>query len=139
MWDKAAREARGPDTAANLADDPAALAALLAAEPKGNRRNNRGAAPSSRFRGVSWAKKDRRWRAAIKHRGKARHLGSFALEAVAARAYNRAARELKGARAVLNAVDEAEEGSGSDGNDDEAAALMPQPAAPDPSVGECAV
>eukprot|EP01045_Picozoa_sp_COSAG04_P052575 COSAG04_NODE_22482_length_354_cov_0.792157_1_plen_85_part_10 len=52
------------------------------------------AAKSSRYRGVRWIKKRRKWRAEIKIGGKQRHLGSFDDEDDAARAYAAACREL---------------------------------------------
>eukprot|EP01045_Picozoa_sp_COSAG04_P003698 COSAG04_NODE_153_length_22436_cov_37.366029_1_plen_275_part_00 len=51
---------------------------------------------SSRYVGVSWAKKARRWAAAINHEGRSQHLGLFVEEAAAARAYDEAARRLRG-------------------------------------------
>ena len=93
VWDKAARELRGPDTPANFADDPLALAAALKAEPKKK--------TSSRFVGVNWEKRRQRWKAQIRAGGKHRHLGYFVLEEVAARAYKRAS-ELRGDTAIPN-------------------------------------
>ena len=43
----------------------------------------------SRFRGVTWHKKDKKWQAAIKCRGVSRHLGHFRSEVEAALAYDR--------------------------------------------------
>lgn len=65
---------------------------------------------SSRFRGVTWHKKTRKWQAGAKHRdepgGKDRfhHGGLHATEEAAARAYNRLARRLFGSFAVLNRI-----------------------------------
>jgi hypothetical protein len=57
---------------------------------------------SSQFKGVSWYRRDGRWRAYIKVNGKERHLGYFADELAAARAYDRAAAEHFGEFACLN-------------------------------------
>jgi hypothetical protein len=57
---------------------------------------------SSRFRGVTWSEKDRVWIAQIHPDGSRRHLGAFAVEEDAARAYDREARKVWGKRASLN-------------------------------------
>lgn len=57
---------------------------------------------SSQYKGVHWATRDRRWRAAIKCDGKSKYLGTFWTERDAALAYDMAARELFGEYAVLN-------------------------------------
>lgn len=57
---------------------------------------------TSRFRGVCWNKKNRRWQAAINSSGKYIYLGSFISEDEAARAFDRAAIRLRGHRAKLN-------------------------------------
>ena len=51
---------------------------------------------SSPYVGVAWAKKDRRWQAQIYHEGRQQALGLFVEEAAAARAFDKAARELRG-------------------------------------------
>lgn len=48
-------------------------------------------ASSSRFRGVTWSKATTKWLASIKVEGHSYHLGSFAIEEDAARAYDQAA------------------------------------------------
>lgn len=60
--------------------------------------------PRSGYRGVSRAKHGYRqpWTARIGHKGETYHLGYFADPADAARAYDEAARRLKGDRAVTN-------------------------------------
>ena len=57
------------------------------------------AQPSSRYVGVSWFKPQRRWRAEIRHEGRNQSLGYFAEEEAAARAFDEAARRLRGDRA----------------------------------------
>lgn len=57
---------------------------------------------TSKFRGVSWAKKDKRWVAYIYPDGKQKYLGSFISEEMAARAYDTAARQFIGESAKLN-------------------------------------
>jgi len=59
-------------------------------------------APSSQYLGVSWCPRRKKWVAHIKHKGKARNLGLFAVEEDAARAHDRAAWELWGEYACLN-------------------------------------
>lgn len=51
---------------------------------------------SSRHKGVSWHRATRKWRATIKANGKSRHLGTFASEEDAARAYAEAALAIQG-------------------------------------------
>ncbi len=51
----------------------------------------RGRKCTSQFKGVSWKKRDSKWRASITVGGKARHLGTFDSEEQAAIAYNLAA------------------------------------------------
>ena len=45
---------------------------------------------------MSWAKRDRRWEAAIRHHGQKQHLGLFSEEVMAAHAFDTAARQLRG-------------------------------------------
>jgi len=58
-------------------------------ENTGNLRKYRG---SSQYKGVSWDKRDKRWRAVVRVHGVTKHLGRFTEEADAARAYDAAAR-----------------------------------------------
>ncbi len=51
------------------------------------------------FKGVGWAKTQRRWKIAIIHQGKTINLGFRLSEEEAARVYDRAARLLRGDRA----------------------------------------
>ena len=57
---------------------------------------------TSRFRGVCWYKRTRRWKAKIFKDGVAFHLGYFSDENEAAMAYDRSARQLFGSEAILN-------------------------------------
>ena len=59
---------------------------------------------SSRFKGVSWYKRFQKWRASICKDGRDHHLGCFADESDAARAYNGAAVRMFGEFALLNEV-----------------------------------
>lgn len=67
---------------------------------KGAQANN-----TSGFKGVQFYKRTGKWHAKIKLHGKERHLGYFATAAQAAEAYNRAAFEIHGDFAYLNAVE----------------------------------
>eukprot|EP01046_Picozoa_sp_COSAG06_P034452 COSAG06_NODE_3610_length_5124_cov_4.885572_1_plen_725_part_10 len=57
--------------------------------------------PRSRFTGVSWSEKSSKWRVEIGHEGRNKHVGYFAREQeeAAARAYDDAARQLRGPEA----------------------------------------
>lgn len=57
---------------------------------------------TSKYKGVCWRKRERRWYASIRFKGVVRALGTYLAEDDAARAYDRAARELHGQFAVLN-------------------------------------
>lgn len=57
---------------------------------------------SSPFKGVTFHKQTRKWESHIRHEGHKRHLGLFADEADAARAYDAAALDLFGGYAALN-------------------------------------
>lgn len=73
-----------------------------------NSRNYRKPAGSSQYRGVSWVKRDKAWAARISSgNGGKRSLGNFKDEIEAAKAYDRAAREMHGEFAVLNFPDAA--------------------------------
>jgi hypothetical protein len=61
---------------------------------------------TSRFKGVGWHSKDRKWRVRIQINGRRRQFGEFAVEEEAAHAYDRAAREAFGEFAALNFPDE---------------------------------
>ncbi len=70
------------------------------AQNNANRRKCRTA--SSQYLGVSYNKRRRKWIAHIKDQGKERYLGSYDIEADAARAYDRAAVAIHGPYAALN-------------------------------------
>lgn len=57
---------------------------------------------TSKFKGVSWIKRDSKWGAAIKVNGKALNLGSYFSEEEAARAYDENALKYFGEFALLN-------------------------------------
>ena len=59
---------------------------------------------SSRFKGVRWSKRDKRWYARIRFNGKQIHLGTFVVEVDAAKTYNKAAIKMHGKFAKLNIV-----------------------------------
>jgi len=61
---------------------------------------------SSRFKGVSWHSRWRRWQARVQFNHKRYHLGYFDNEQDAARAYNKAASRLFGKFACLNKIEE---------------------------------
>ena len=57
---------------------------------------------SSRFRGLSWHKRDKAWRVAIRVNGERIELGGFRSEVEAAKAYDDAAKKYHGSKALLN-------------------------------------
>lgn len=59
---------------------------------------------SSGYKGVRWHAKDRKWNARIKKDKIERHLGGFNTPEEAARAYDKAAKELFGEYACINGV-----------------------------------
>lgn len=60
--------------------------------------NRRSASYSSSYMGVSWHKRDKKWRASIK----GKYIGSFKTEEAAAKAYDQKAYELYEDKAILN-------------------------------------
>jgi hypothetical protein len=64
----------------------------------------------SKYRGVSWNKKNKKWDANINYDGKKHHVGYFEGEEEAARIYDKAARAQHGDKAQLNFPAEGESG-----------------------------
>lgn len=58
----------------------------------------------SKYKGVTWLKKNKKWRAEITIKGKSKHLGCFTCEEDAAEAYNQAALMVHCEFAKLNLV-----------------------------------
>jgi len=61
-------------------------------------------ATTSKFKGVYWLAANRKWRAKINIEGKSKHLGCFAAEEDAARAYDQAAKTYFGEFARTNLI-----------------------------------
>lgn len=59
----------------------------------------------SKYKGVTWFKRDSKWRTSICKDGKTRHIGYFQNEVDAAKAYDKKAKELFGEFAYLNFPD----------------------------------
>jgi hypothetical protein len=59
-------------------------------------------APTSQYLGVSWCPRRKKWASYIKHKGRAKNLGLFDIEADAARAHDKAAWAQWGEYACLN-------------------------------------
>jgi hypothetical protein len=75
---------------------------LRLTDKAGNMRNQRKRRGASQFKGVTWDKVNRRWRAQIQMNGRGYHLGRFDAEAEAALAYDAAARDMFGEFALTN-------------------------------------
>ena len=75
---------------------------LRAATSVQNAANQGPRAGTSRYKGVSWARRQRKWKAQIRTDGRARGLGYFISEEDAARAYDTAAVAAWGEYARLN-------------------------------------
>jgi hypothetical protein len=78
---------------------------LRLATPAQNNRNVKiSQLNTSGFKGVSWRKRDHRWRAQIQFNGHVKHLGHFQIKEEAAAIYDKAARELFGEFARPNGI-----------------------------------
>ncbi|MBN1818316.1 MAG: HNH endonuclease [Sedimentisphaerales bacterium] len=61
---------------------------------------------TSRYRGVYWNARSRKWHASLQHDGRTFHIGYFLSETDAARAFDTKAKELRGEFACLNFEEE---------------------------------
>ncbi len=78
---------------------------LRVATPTENKRNRVGIKnTSSKYKGVSWYKPNKKWRAYIYSEGKTIPLGYFTCEEDAAKSYDRKAKELHGEFVLLNKI-----------------------------------
>ena len=71
-----------------------------------NIRNTKGWGKTSRYKGVTRRKKDKKWISSIRYNNKFHYIGYFENETDAARAYDKAARKFFGQFAYLNFPDE---------------------------------
>lgn len=69
-----------------------------------NSHNRKGVHATSKYKGVSWEKRVNKWRVTINYNYKQKHIGTFDNEIDAAKAYNRAAKEMFGEFCLLNEV-----------------------------------
>ena len=60
---------------------------------------------SSKYKGVAWHKRHKKWNAQIQINGKQKHLGYFTSEEEAALAYNKEAIKLFGEHALINEIE----------------------------------
>ena len=67
-----------------------------------NVRNTISRGGSSKYKGVHWCKRSKKWTGQICFNGKGHHLGGFRDEIEAAKAYDKRAKELHGEFACLN-------------------------------------
>ena len=67
-----------------------------------NQWNARSGSGTSKYKGVNWDRRYGKWRAVIRPAGRQQHLGYFASEEAAARAYDAAALEIGGEYAYIN-------------------------------------
>ena len=69
-----------------------------------NQQNCKGRGGTSKYKGVCWEKRRKKWRATIKNNGKQVHIGEFCDEKEAAKAYNKKALEFFGEFSRLNKI-----------------------------------
>jgi len=86
-----------------LNNQRANLRVCTGSQNQGNSRQRKGC--SSRFKGVCWHRDHQKWIARIRKTYKLQHLGYYADEREAARAYNQAAIEHFGEFAYLNVIE----------------------------------
>lgn len=79
-----------------------ALLNLRAATPEGNATHSKLRGGASQYRGVHWQSQNKNWVATIRHNSKRHHIGSFADETLAAKAYDIEAFKHHGEFAALN-------------------------------------
>lgn len=95
-----------PDTIDHINNNPSdnRIANLRSCSVAENSRNyKKPMTGTSRYRGVCWLKRDRKWAARISNgSGGKRHIGDFTKEIDAAKAYDKAALEMHGEFATLN-------------------------------------
>ena len=70
-----------------------------------NNFNRKGYDTSSKYKGVTWRTKLKKWEAQIQTKGKSKYLGYYANENDAARAYNKMAVQVFGEYAYVNAIE----------------------------------
>lgn len=70
-----------------------------------NQRNRKPQKGTSKYKGVDWHKRDKRWRVRIQFNGKGIYVGNFKVEIEAVLAYNAKALELFGEYALLNKLE----------------------------------
>lgn len=67
-----------------------------------NRKSNKNS--TSKYKGVSWKKREKKWQSYIQINGTSKHLGGFKSEEDAALSYNQAATKYFGEFALLNVI-----------------------------------
>jgi hypothetical protein len=67
-----------------------------------NKNRSKNSHSSSRYKGVCWIKRIKKWRAQIKHNNRTIHIGLYDKDDDAARAYDKSAKELFGIFARTN-------------------------------------
>lgn len=103
-YDKASHKRRGPTASLNF---PSEVSTEEEESPNLHK--------TSRYRGVSFCKSNKKWKAVITYKGKQTYLGYFTSEIDAAKCYDRAARKNRGRNALTNfesAPSDTEEGAG---------------------------